>query len=80
MDIDLSRHVIRIAFRSGRELEGLLGLLKEHCSADEYQTYAKAIATAIASIHVEIVNRITSSQPELENEIESVIAKYDRYL
>ena len=80
MDIDLSRHVIRIAFRSGRELEGLLSLLKEHCSADEYQTYAKAIATAIASIHVEIVNRITSSQPELENEIESVIAKYDRYL
>jgi hypothetical protein len=80
MDINLARHVIQSCFGSARELEGLLVLLKEHCTADEYQTYAKAIATAIASIHIEIVNRITSSHPELEAELEASIAKYGRYL
>ncbi len=80
MDINLGRHVIQSAFRSGRELEGLLTLLKEHCKGDEYQTYAKAIATAIAAIHVEIVNRVTSTYPELETELESSIRKYGRYL
>ena len=80
MDINLARHVVRAAFSSGRELEESLGLLKEHCSADEYKTYATAIATAIALIHLEIVNRITASHPELEGEIETVIEKYGRYL
>ena len=80
MDINLARHVIQSAFRSGRELEGLLAVLKEHCKPDEYQTYAKAIATSIASIQLEIVNRITSSFPELETELEASIAKYGRYV
>ena len=80
MDISVARHVIRASFRSGRELEALLDLLKQHCGADEYQTYATAIATAVASIQVEIVNRITSSHPDLEDEMEAVISKYGRYL
>ncbi len=80
MDINVARHVIRASFRSGRELEALLDLLKAHCGVAEYRTYATAIATAVASIHVEIVNRVTSSHPDLENEIETVISKYGRYL
>jgi hypothetical protein len=80
MDINVARHVIRAAFRSGRELEGLLGLLKEHCSANEYKTYVTAIATAVASIQLEIVNRIASSHPALEEEIEALVSKYGRYL
>ena len=80
MDIDVARHVIRIAFRSGRELETLLDLLKENCNANEYQAYAKAIATAIASIHLEVVNRVTASFPELEGELETTVKKYGRYL
>ena len=80
MDIDVARHVVRACFRSGRELESLLDLLKEHADAQEYGTYAKAIATAVASIHVEIVNRVASAHPGLEEEIEAVIEKYGRYL
>lgn len=80
MNIDVARHVIRALFRSGRELEELIPLLKENCEADEYQVYVKAIATAIASIHLEIGNRVTASHPGLEQEIESTIDKYDRYL
>ncbi len=80
MHIDLARHVVRTAFRSSRELGGLLGVLKAHCEPEEYEGYARAIATVIASTQLKIVNQVTSSLPELEAEIEAVIAKYDRYL
>lgn len=80
MDIDVARHIVRTSFRSARDLESLLGLLKSHCGADEYQTYAKAIATAIASIHTEIVNKVTASYPALEAEIEADVKKHGRYL
>lgn len=80
MDINVARHVIRTCFRSGRELETLLDLLKEHCDAQEYKSYATAIVAAIASIHVEIVNRVTDAHPGLESEMEALISKYGRYL
>lgn len=80
MNIDVARHVVRTCFRSGRELEGLLALLKAHCSPDEYQTFAKAIAAAIASIHTDVVNRVIATYPALEAEVEGDIQKHGRYL
>jgi len=80
VDMDVARHIIRAAFRSARELENLLGLLKSHCSPEEYQIYATAIGTAIASIHLEVMNRVTDDFPTLEAEIEADIKKHGRYL
>ncbi len=80
MDTELARHVIRAAFRSGRELETLLGLLKGHCTAAEYKTYSRAVATAMDSIHRELTDRVASSHPKLKAEIESSIKKYGRVL
>ena len=80
VDIDLARHVIRTAFRSSRELGGLLGVLKQHCKPDEYDGHARDIAAVIASIQLKVVGRITAARPELDAEIETMIAKYDRYL
>lgn len=80
MDINVARHVVRACFRSSQELENLLSLLKGHCSADEYTKYAKAIASAIASIHLEVMNRVIAAYPQLESEIEVSIAKHGRYL
>jgi hypothetical protein len=80
MEIDLARHALRTAFRSSRELRELLGLLKDHCNQAEYAEFSKAIATAIASIQLEVVNRLTAAHPALESEIETIIGKYDRYL
>jgi hypothetical protein len=79
MDIDLARHIVRTAFHSGRELEELLGPLKEQCGEDEYDDYAKAIATAIAAIQLEVMNRALASHPDLEKEIEASIATFGRY-
>lgn len=80
MDVQIARHVIRACFRSGSDLQRLLDLLKEQCPPEEYKIFAKAIATSMASIHVEIVNRVTSLHPELEREMEATIDKYGRYL
>lgn len=80
MDIDVARHIVRSAFRSGRELESLLNMLKAHCKPDEYNAYAKAIGTAVASIHTEVINRIATDFPQLESEIEAHIDEHGRYL
>jgi hypothetical protein len=80
MDINLARHVIRAAFRNARELSDLMRLLKAHCDAEEYKDYALGIAEAIDGINVALTNKVLSVYPELKNEIEASLAKYDRYL
>jgi hypothetical protein len=78
MDIDVARHVIRVAFRSAAELQALLGILKERCEAEEYKSYAIATAAAIDGINVALTNRVLSSHPELTNEIEANLSRSGR--
>ncbi|ALA17023.1 MULTISPECIES: hypothetical protein [Chelatococcus] len=80
MEKDLARHVIRVAFRNAAELQGLLVLLKEHCSAEEYKVYAAGIASAIDGIGAGLTNKVLSSHPDLAEEIEASLAKYDRLI
>lgn len=80
MDMDLARHVIRVAFRSSRELEDLMQLLKAHGDREEYDVFAMDIAAAIDRINTALLDKIFSSHPELRNEVETSIAKYDCYL
>ncbi len=80
MNKELARHLVRVAFRSGRELEAVLGILKEACEPDEYREYAKGIAAAIDGIHVALLNKAIAAYPELEAEIEADIRTYGRYL
>ena len=76
MDKEIARHVARVGFRAMRELSDLLPLLKEHCDAKEYETIAKAIATASAHISTQVIDSALSVYPELESEIEAKIKKY----
>jgi len=80
MENNVARHIVRRVFRSTSELEGLLGLLKDHCGPDEYKTYARAVASAIHGINSELLNRVLSSHPQLADEIEADIAKFGRFL
>jgi hypothetical protein len=80
MDIDLARHVLRIAFSASRELGTLVPLLKEHCEAAEDEPYAKAIASTIAAIQLSLVNKVAADHPLLEAEMEGNIATYGQYL
>ena len=80
MDIEIARHLIRGAFRRSGELSALLPLLKEHCDAEEYKNYAQGIAAAIHGINIALIDKATTNFPDLENEMESYITKYGRYL
>jgi len=80
MDIELAREVVRAAFRSTSELQDLLWKLKQRCSPDEYQDYARGIAAAVDAIGVGLISKATAAHPELKSEIEASIAKYGRFI
>ena len=79
MDIELAREVVRTAFRSSAELQALLPMLRQRCTAQEYQTYALGIAAAIDAIGVEVTNRALAAHPGLAGEIESSVEKQGRF-
>jgi Ni,Fe-hydrogenase maturation factor len=71
MNEDLAWQIVRIAFRSSRELQDLLALLKERASAEEYQVYASGIARAIDAINDALLNPVTTAHPEFVDRIEA---------
>lgn len=71
---------MRTVFRSARELEGLIPLLKEHASAEEYATYGKGIAMVLAAMSTELSSKVLAGHAELSQEIDADMAKYGRYL
>jgi hypothetical protein len=80
MDIDVARHVVRGVLRSAQELQQLIHLLKDHCETEEYETYVRGIGTAIHTMHVEVMERAFAAHPGLEQEVDAMMAKYERYL
>jgi hypothetical protein len=78
MDKNIAREVVRAVFRSGGELEKLLGVLKDRSSAEEYKVYTRQVATAIDGIHVALLNKVLAQFPELEAEIEANLARTGR--
>lgn len=80
MNSDLQRHAIRSAFRSGRELQELLLLLKEHAPAADYQTFRIGIADAMAAIASGIIDKIIASNPSMKDEIDERIKTYGVFL
>jgi len=78
MDKDVARHVIRVAFRCAGDLQELLGVLKERCSAEEYRDYARGIATAVDGISTALTSKIVSSHPDLAKEIEANLERSGR--
>ena len=79
MDIDMARDIARAAFRSTRELGALVPILKDRLEPREFDSYAKAIASAIAGIQLDIVNRLIAEHPALEAEIETAINRTGQY-
>lgn len=80
MDRELAQLIAKTAFRSGTDLTDMVPMLKEHCEDSEYQTFLRAIATASATIYLEIEKIIFAQYPELENEFGITIKKYGRLI
>jgi hypothetical protein len=75
MNKDLAREIIRVAFRSGRELETLVKPLKEQCAGDEYRDWMRHVAMAIDGIHVALVDKALARFPELEGELDAALPR-----
>jgi hypothetical protein len=80
MNKDVAREIIRAAFRSGSELEGLISILKANCAADDYKFFLRQIAMAIDGIHTALVNEAVKRFPELEAEMASNVARTGRVM
>jgi hypothetical protein len=58
MERELAKHIVATGFHSNSVLQELIQLLKRHCIPDEYEQFAKAIASIIAETSLEILNPI----------------------
>ena len=78
MDKELAWTMIKTAFGCGAELQSLLKLLKQKCSAEDYKKFASGIATSIDTINVQLIDRALKAHPELKDRIEGSLAKTGR--
>jgi hypothetical protein len=80
MDRELARHVIAVGFHSLSLLESIIPILKKHCDENEYNEYAKSIATVSAEMAATVFNKVYHEHPELETEVEQKIQKYGQFI
>jgi hypothetical protein len=78
MDSTLAWDLVRVSFRVARELQELLPRLKEQCSAEDYQDYARGIAGAIHGVNTALLDKAIASHPELAARIEADLADFGR--
>ncbi|MFZ6751309.1 hypothetical protein [Undibacterium sp. Ren11W] len=78
MNKELARIIGVTAFRSSADMGHLVTLLKEHCSEEERKLYGIAIATAIATIQIEVLSKIFAEFPELQTDFDRQIKEYGR--
>jgi hypothetical protein len=78
MDEATAWKFIQTAFSCGRELQTLLQLLKERCTAEEYKQFRIGIATALDTINVQLIDRALKAHPELRAKIETDLARTGR--
>ena len=78
MDDKLAWEMVRGSFRMAGELQELLGSLREHCSAEEYQDHAARIAQAIDAVNDALLNTAVAARPELAARIEADLEKFGR--
>jgi len=80
MDRELARHVLAVGFHSLSLLESLIPILKEHCGENEYNEYAKSIATVSAEMTTAVFNKVFHEHPDLETEVEEKIQKFGQFI
>jgi hypothetical protein len=78
MKEELAWEMVRVSFQTARELQGVLGLLKENCSAEDYRRYAARITHAIDSVNDALLNTALAAHPELAARIEADLEKFGR--
>ncbi|WP_374374783.1 hypothetical protein [Dongia sp.] len=80
MEKALAKHVVVQSFRAVDKITSLVPLLKEHCSEEEYRALALAIARSAANIKSEMIDLVYARYPEIEEEVDRDIERYERVL
>ena len=80
MNKEIATYIVRCSYSVNRELGDVLIFLKSNLHTDDYKNYALGISAAIDGVNVALLNKVLALYPELEAEIESSLAKYDRFL
>jgi hypothetical protein len=78
MDEELAWEMVRVSFQTSRDLQGVLGLLKENCSAEDYKSFAGRIAQAIDAVNDALLNTALAAHPGLAERIESELQEFGR--
>lgn len=78
MDKDVALSVAMTAARCSSEIGGLALLVKQHCSADEYELISAAIGSAVYELREGLMGSIFRLVPELEAEFQIRAEKYGR--
>jgi len=79
MDLELARIMVSSGFRSARELNELIHILKAHCAPDEYESLKQAMAAAVAEIGNATFTPAFAAHPALKAEVDAQISKYGRF-
>jgi len=78
MDKDVAQSVAMTAARCSSEIGGLALLVKQHCSAEEYEALSIAIGSAVYELREGLMGAVFKLVPELEAEFERRVEKYGR--
>jgi hypothetical protein len=76
MEKEVAKHVAASALRCATQLSQIIPFAKTHCSADEYTSLAKRVASAMHAIHEEIFEPALAGHPDLKREIEDSLQKF----
>ncbi|HVM82181.1 MAG TPA: hypothetical protein VMU06_24375 [Stellaceae bacterium] len=76
MELDLARHIAAASYRATAELTALLDAIKIHGKPEEYEAFRRAIATCVATIGTEVIDRALREHPDLDKEIEQRVRKF----
>lgn len=78
MDIELARMVMMVAGRCREDMAALMPILKEHCSDTDREEVSIAIATIVYDLREEVMNKLFSRFPQLEQEYDDRQKKFGR--
>ena len=65
MDEDTASEVVKRAIEINRQLNDLLWPIKESCPEEQFKRYRRAVAEAMTSISLDILNPIFAEHPSL---------------
>jgi len=76
MEKEVAKHVAASALKCASQLSEIIPFVKTHCSADEYKSLAKRVASAMHAINEAIFEPVLAGHPELKQEIEDSLQKF----